>query len=234
MVIPRNLRPEMFMRIHEAHLGMVKCKRRARDVFCWPGMNSQIRDIVSKFRIEKTVDVTRCTSKTMGHSSEDFFKLRGDHYLIIMDYYSSVFEVTQGEDTTSGTVIAHLKANMTSYGIVDELVSDNGPQYTNREFKTFEKAYGFIHTTSSLRYPQSNGMAKKAVQTADRLIEKAEHDSRDFYLALLDYINISRNEVGSPAPLLMGRRTKTRLPIAEVLLNSQTIDTNRVHREHTE
>lgn len=30
IVIPQSLRPEMLKRLHEGHLGMEKCKRRAR------------------------------------------------------------------------------------------------------------------------------------------------------------------------------------------------------------
>uniref|UniRef100_A0AAQ5XUM9 Gypsy retrotransposon integrase-like protein 1 n=1 Tax=Amphiprion ocellaris TaxID=80972 RepID=A0AAQ5XUM9_AMPOC len=35
-VIPSSLRKQMLRRIHEGHLGEVKCKRRAREVMYWP------------------------------------------------------------------------------------------------------------------------------------------------------------------------------------------------------
>lgn len=37
--------------LQEAHLGIVKCKERARDVLFWPGMSKQIEDIVLKCAI---------------------------------------------------------------------------------------------------------------------------------------------------------------------------------------
>ena len=48
LIVPSSLRVEMLRKIHENHLGIEKCKRRARDVLYWPGMNDQIEQIVSK------------------------------------------------------------------------------------------------------------------------------------------------------------------------------------------
>ena len=44
-------------------------------------------------------------------------------------------------------------------------MSDNGPQYEAETFRHFADKYGFIHVTSSPRYPQSNGEAEREVQT---------------------------------------------------------------------
>ena len=48
LIVPTSLRKEMLSQIHSTHLGIEKCKRRARDALYWPGMNDQITDIVSK------------------------------------------------------------------------------------------------------------------------------------------------------------------------------------------
>ena len=47
VIIPTAIRPEMLQLIHSSHLGVDKCKRRARDVVFWPGMGAQIEDTVS-------------------------------------------------------------------------------------------------------------------------------------------------------------------------------------------
>ncbi|CAC5387608.1 unnamed protein product [Mytilus coruscus] len=49
LIIPTSLRKEMLQLIHETH--MVKCKTRARDFMYWPGMMSDIQDIVEKCEI---------------------------------------------------------------------------------------------------------------------------------------------------------------------------------------
>ena len=47
LIIPKAMQPEMLKLIHCSHLGIEKCKRRARDIMYWPGMSSQIQDTVS-------------------------------------------------------------------------------------------------------------------------------------------------------------------------------------------
>ena len=56
---------------------------------------------------------------------------------------------------TSAEVIQHLKYIFARHGIPQELISDNGPQFTSWEFfSTSVKANDFIHTTSCPRYPE--------------------------------------------------------------------------------
>ena len=51
IIVPHSLRAEMLDRIHSSYLGIVKCKSRARETLYWPGMTSQIEDLVSKCTI---------------------------------------------------------------------------------------------------------------------------------------------------------------------------------------
>lgn len=42
IVIPSSKRKQMLMLIHNSHLGIIKCKQRAREVIFWPCMNKDI------------------------------------------------------------------------------------------------------------------------------------------------------------------------------------------------
>ena len=64
------------------------------------------------------------------------------------------------------------------------MVSDKTP-FGSKEFEDFARNWGFTLTTSSPRYPQSNGMREKAVQTLKRILKKAKNP----YIALLEYRN---------------------------------------------
>ena len=83
-------------------------------------------------------------------------------------------------------------------------MSDNGPQYAAETFRQFADKYGFIHVTSSPRYPQSNAEAERAVQTVNNLLRK--------YLALLAYRNAPLANGYSPAQLLMDRQLRSPVP----------------------
>ena len=48
IVIPKVLRKEVLEQIHFAHLGIEKCKLRARDSVFWPNINHDISELVSK------------------------------------------------------------------------------------------------------------------------------------------------------------------------------------------
>ena len=97
------------------------------------------------------------------------------------------------------------------------------------EFELFAKKWNFKHTTSSPNYPQSNGMAKRAVQTVKNLLKKARNYGRDPYLALLEYRNTPRDEVlGSPVQRMMSRLTKSLLPISEEMLKPNILDPEKI------
>ena len=72
------------------------------------------------------------------------FEFNGIHYLLSVDYYSKWIEVAKLDDLTSNNVICHLKSQFARYGIPDELISDNGPQYASSAFKEFSRSYGFF------------------------------------------------------------------------------------------
>ena len=46
------------------------------------------------------------------------------------------------------------------HGIPEVLISNNGPEFDNQEFKNFFTDWQFKHRTSSPRYPQANGKWK--------------------------------------------------------------------------
>ena len=139
----------------------------------------------------------------------DLFTLKGTIYIVATDYFSRYPEVIKLTTTTSSSIISALKSIFARYGIPEEVLSDNGPQYSSQEFRDFAKEYNFKHTTSSPHFPQSNGHAERAVQTAKKLLK----GSTDPYLSLLMYRTTPLPWCGlSPAELLMGRRLRSNIP----------------------
>ena len=241
VIIPKSMQPDMLKTIHSSHLGVEKCKSRARDILYWPGMSAQIEDIVSACSVCSTYRRSNKKEPLLSYSipsrpwskvGGDLFELHGKQYLILVDYYSAFVEVDLLHSTTSNQVITHCKSQFSRHGIPDILITDNGPQFSSHNFKQFTLSYQIDHRTTSPYHPQSNGMAEKSVQTVKNLMKKALHDRKDPYLALLDYRNTPWSDnIGSPAQRLMGRRTKTLIPTTEELLRPKTINPGMVQKE---
>ena len=83
--------------------------------------------------------------------------------------------------------------------------------------------YEITHTTSSPYCPQSNGKAENAVKLAEKILLKAEESGRDPYLALLELRNTPTQGLDtSPCQRLMGRRSRTLLPVPTNALKPKT------------
>ena len=237
ILVPSSMRKEMLERIHQGHMGIEKSKRRARDVLYWPGMNSQISDKIAKCSIclehqkqntKEPMIPFRTPSKPWEMVATDLFTWDKAEYLIIVDYHSRFFEVAKLPDTKSTTVITHTKSAFARHGIPSELISDNGPQYSSKEFELFAKQWEFKHTTVSPLNPQANGLVEKAVQTVKNLLTKAKQDHRDPYLGLLEYRNTPIDDIGSPAQLLMSRRLQSIIPTTDTQLQPKVLGPHKV------
>ena len=232
-LIPKTLRKEVLDILHQAHMGLVSTKQRARDIIFWPGMNLDIEEMITKCDIclqhrnrapKEPMKIHPIPTRPWSRVGCDIFQFQGRQFLILVDYYSNFIEVEKLDSLNSKTVIRILKANAARYGLMDVLITDNGPQFCCEEFRKWCKIYNIEHVTSSPLHPQSNGMAERAVQTIKTLMRKCVAAGEDFYLALLDLRNTPRDSlIGSPAQRLMGRRTKTKLPTSEALLRPSTI-----------
>lgn len=224
IVVPISMRKQMLKLVHEGHLGMEKCKRRAREVLYWPGMHRDIVTLVQncevcqRHRHQQPKEPMKPHDKPMepwGKVGMDLFQLKDKDYLLLMDYHSNYPEFVLLSNTTTEQVIAQTKAIFARHGIPVTVISDNGPQFTSQSFKDFARNYGFEHITSSPLYPQSNGLAEKGVQIIKRLLKKAIETGEDPHLAVLNYRTSPLENGLSPAEMLMNRKLRTRLPSAK-------------------
>ncbi|XP_048248911.1 uncharacterized protein K02A2.6-like [Haliotis rufescens] len=216
VIVPTSLRHDYMKHIHQGHLNAERCKGRARDFLYWCNMNSDIEQWVAECAVcnscksQQRKEPLKCheiPTRPWQILASDLFTWNSTEYLVLVDSYSGWIEMNTLNTTTSAAVIRKLKGHFARFGVPDTLLTDNGPQFSSREFALFAKTWGFTHKTSSPGYPQSNGLAEKAVQS-------------DPYLAILNQRNTPRDQVlGSPAQRLMSRRTKTETPMSSKLLS---------------
>ncbi|KAL8582115.1 hypothetical protein ACOMHN_004035 [Nucella lapillus] len=234
IVIPREMRLEMLNRLHEGHLGIVKCRALAQTSIWWPYISSQIEDLVNKCsKCHKHRPLHRepllpssIPERPWERVATDLLELKGKTYIVVVDYLSRWAEIRPLKTETSKATINALKSIFATHGIPDIVMSDNGPNFASCEFMDFAQNYKFTHNTSSPRYPQSNGEAERAVQTIKALLKKAD----DPYLALLMYRSTPLANGLSPAEILMGRKLQTKLPVLPSTLQPSIPDLQKLKR----
>ena len=135
-----------------------------------------------------------------------------------VDYWSNFFELVEIHRRTAQALITQFKVQFARHGIPEVLISNNGPEFDNQEFKNFSTDWQFEHRTSGPRYPQANGKVENAVKTYKGLLLKTKEDKRDPLLAILTWRNTPSEGFSTlPVQRLVGRRTHTLLPTAEKL-----------------
>ncbi|XP_055861369.1 uncharacterized protein LOC106067741 [Biomphalaria glabrata] len=148
----------------------------------------------------------------------DLFEWRNNDYLLVVDYFSKYPEIKRLENKTAECVIRAMKGIFARHGIPEEIVSDNMP-FNSYQYREFASEWGFKITTSSPRYPQSNGQSEVYVGIVKQIFNKAYKSGKDPYLAMLEYRNTPISGLlYSPSQLLMSRRLRDIIPTDPKLL----------------
>lgn len=180
----------------------------------WPNLSSQIEEMVNKCQtcsrlrpdIKETLLPSDFPDRPWSRVGIDLFDPHGKKYVIVVDYLSRWAEIPLMEGEAAAATIQAVKSIFATHGIPEVVVSDNGRQFASAEFREFGQTYQFTHTTSSPRYPQSNGEAERAVQTVKKLLKKARP-----HIALLMCRATPFANGPSPAEILMGRKLSTKV-----------------------
>ena len=221
IIIPVEMRKLILQAIHEGHLGMEKCLRRARQSVFWPGISNDVRVLVKKCeqcikgqpsKSKEPMMVAELPTRAWQKVGSDLYEYGGGNYLIITDYYSLYPEVYKLRSQSARDVIVAVKDSFSRHGIPEVLFSDNGPCYIAHEFSKFANEWSFVHDTSSPRYPQSNGLAEVSVKSVKSLLRKCGGDIAQFQKGMLILRNSPLKDGKSPAQLLFGRQLRDNLP----------------------
>ena len=165
MVIPEVLRPQLLCELHENHQGMVKMKALGCSHFWWPNLDSYIEALVNNCQTCQFNRHQLAAAPVHNWSWPNrpwqrihvVYAQKGKfNFLVVTDSYSRWPEVALVNSTTSEKTIEVLRGYFATWGLPDELVSDNGPQFVSVEFETFLRNNGVKHIKSSPYHPQSN------------------------------------------------------------------------------
>ena len=147
----------------------------------------------------KILDATR-DSRPWQIVATDLFHFNGSNYMLIVRI--PLCEKIEWVQQPSGNPSKQMFGEQ---GFPERVISDNGRHYNSFIFK---------HLTSSPKYPQSNGLAERRVQTIKSAIKKATSSDRDLDWVLLclwktpiDYV------IPSAGELLSNRKLVGNIPV---------------------
>ena len=145
LVIPKSLRSEMKKLLHTGHLGIEKTRQLARSSLYWPGYSHEIAEMISGCEICLENQNKQCKEPIIKHEipatpwfkvGTDVFHLRGKDYIIVVDYNSNFFDISKMNDAQAPTVVTHTKQIFSRYGSPKEVISDNGPEFKSKEYRS--------------------------------------------------------------------------------------------------
>ncbi|PFX31634.1 Retrovirus-related Pol polyprotein from transposon 17.6 [Stylophora pistillata] len=215
LVVPTCMRKELMSVAHSTHIGTEGCLRRVRECLFWPRIASDVKDYVSKCDVCLAYRTSQTKEPLLQHEviyrprakvAADLCESNGRTLLVVSDYFSNFIEVSRLYAITTLAVVRELKAIFARFGIPEIILTDNGPQFSSKEFKAFAESWYFNHITTSPRYPRSNGKAENAVKTVKRLFKKCKQSGVPEFQALLDWRNTPTEGMATiPAQRLMVR-----------------------------
>ncbi|KAK3739921.1 hypothetical protein QZH41_004932 [Actinostola sp. cb2023] len=216
VIIPEAYRSVILCSLHEDHPGICRMKALARSYLWWPKLDSAIEEM----RIHV-----------------DYAEFEGVYYLVVVDAHSKWPEVFATSSTTATKTIDLLSVLFAAYGLPEELVSDNGPQFTSEEFGNFMKRNGITHTRTPPYHPASNGAAERYVQTLKHAlktsqVDKGQTTQQRLSSFLFSYRNTPHTVTDqTPAELFLKRKPRTRLSLLQPNLAQHVEEKQQVEKE---
>ena len=128
-------------KLHQAHMGVESTLRRAHTSLWWPGMNSQLKQFISSCQVCQSFQRNNPKETLMSHCipdrpwtkiAADPFEFNGEHYLVLVDYYSAWIEFDKMRDQTATETIALLLKQFSRWGLPDEIVTDGGKNFDSK------------------------------------------------------------------------------------------------------
>lgn len=235
LVVPQSLAHQVISTAHEAHPGIVRTKARLRERFWWPGMDRQTEVAIQNCSVCQKADKSAKTApaplQPVPFPERPWQKVTIDivgplerapqdcrFAITLVDYFFKWPEVQFSNEVSTRTITNFLLSIFSREGYPDEIVTDNGPRFSSREFSQFLDERGIRLTHSSVYYPQANGLVERFNRVFKDFVQVAALEHGPLRQAALEYLGVYRctphvTTGVAPALLLHGRLPRTRLDI---------------------
>ena len=142
----------------------------------------------------------------------------GEHFLVLVDYYSRWMEVDVIRTTSSKTIIHCLDAQFARHGLPRGLRTDNGSNLVSRELEEYLKEMGIEHHYTTPLWPRANGEVERQnrslLKSARAAHAQGKNWREELNRFLLAYRSTPHSTTGkSLAELLFRRKLTTKMPV---------------------
>ncbi|KAK7109283.1 hypothetical protein V1264_013350 [Littorina saxatilis] len=236
VVVPKSFRAKVLSFSHDhpmaGHLGQKKTSDRIKIEFWWPGLSNDVKRHCLSCDICQRAAPKSCAKKVpLGYMSSvgPVFKrvavdivgpiipmseTKSQYILVMMDYATRYPEATPLKNIRAETVANALWEMWTRLGIPDEIITDQGTQFTSDLMKEVNKFLMIKHKMTAPFHPQANGLVERFNGTLKSMLKKLAIEQPrlwdTFIPALLfAYREAPQESMGfSPFELLYGRTIK--------------------------
>lgn len=230
IVVPQSLIKAVISNYHSrptsGHLGVRKTLWKISQVYQWKGMRNHVRDFVKtcpacqfcKPSYRKPIGLmkTIVSSHVNEILSADFMgpfprTVQGfQHLLVLEDHYSKfifLFPVVHANSYVLKYIINHV---LCTFGAVERLLSDNGPQFIAHRFLTLLRDWGVVQNLCIPYHPQANPVERvnRNLKSMLSCFHSSEHTHWSDYLCEFQFAlnSVIHETTGfSPARIFLGR-----------------------------
>ena len=170
VVVPQWLRAKLLDELHKEHPGIVRMKSVARSYMWWLGLDADIQNLVKSCQACQAVK--RAPPVPPLHPWVWLSQPRQRLHLDFAGpFQGSMFLIGVDTTTTASATLDVLRGWFACHGIPEQVVTDNGTQFTSKAFAIFTKMNGIKHFHSALYHPVSNGLAERFVQSLKKSLQ---------------------------------------------------------------
>ncbi len=238
VVAPKKLQDPLLSELHRDHPGISRMKTVARSYVWWPGLDRAIEDLAKGCTSCQAVKRAPAVAplqpwvwpnQPWKRVHLDFAgPFQGSMFLVAVDAHSKWPEVHLMKETTAAKTIDILRQMFCTFGLPEQLVTDNGPQFVSEDFVVFTRSNGIKHIRSAPYHPATNGLAERFVQSLKSALKASLGDGLSLQRRvgnfLFTYRSTPHATTGvSPASLFLHRQLRTRLDLLHPNSESQVL-----------
>ena len=247
VVVPAKLRRKLLEELHRDHPGITRMKQVARSYMWWPGIDQEIEQLARSCSLCLAVKHKppvaplhpwEWPSRPWQRVHLDFAgPFQGSMFLVCVDAHSKWPEVHIMQSTTTTKTLEVLRQIFSSYGLPEQIVTDNGPQFISEEFAMFAKGNGIKHTRTAPYHPASNGLAERFVQSLKISLKTTASSGRSLSHRvssyLLSYRSAPHATTGvAPCTLFLRRCVRTRFDLLRPNCQNRVMEKQALQKDH--